>query len=71
VPRHDYVIESARGATIGIVTSGTHSPTLDSPIGMGYVKEKFAAVGTKIMIVVGTKKLEGLVTKLPFVTPGV
>jgi aminomethyltransferase len=71
VPRHDYVIESARGANIGIVTSGTHSPTLDSPIGMGYVKEKFAAVGTKIMIVVGTKKLEGLVTKLPFVTPGV
>jgi aminomethyltransferase len=69
VPRHDYVIESARGATIGIVTSGTHSPTLDSPIGMGYVKEKFAAVGTKIMIVVGTKKLEGVVTKLPFVTP--
>jgi aminomethyltransferase len=71
VPRHDYVIESAKGATIGIVTSGTHSPTLDKPIGMGYVKEKFAAIGTKIMIVVGTKKLEGVVTKLPFVTPGV
>jgi aminomethyltransferase len=71
VPRHDYVIESARGATIGIVTSGTHSPTLDKPIGMGYVKEKFAVVGTKILIVVGAKKLEGVVTKLPFVTPGV
>jgi aminomethyltransferase len=71
VPRHDYVIESTRGATIGIVTSGTHSPSLDKPIGMGYVKEKFAAVGTKILIVVGTKKLEGVVTKIPFVTPGV
>jgi aminomethyltransferase len=65
------VIESVRGAVIGIVTSGTHSPSLDKPIGMGYVKEKFAAVGTKILIVVGAKKLEGVVTKLPFVTPGV
>ncbi len=71
VPRHDYVIESPRGATIGVVTSGTHSPTLDKPIGMGYVKTKFAEPGTKIMIVAGSKRLEAVVTKVPFVTPGV
>ena len=71
VPRHDYVIESKRGATIGVVTSGTHSPTLDKPIGMGYVKTKYAEPGTKIMIVVGSKKLEAVVTAVPFVTPGV
>ena len=71
VPRHDYVIESPRGATIGVVTSGTHSPTLDKPIGMGYVKAKFAEPGTKIMIVAGSKRLEAVVTKVPFVTPGV
>ncbi len=71
VPRHDYVIESRRGATIGAVTSGTHSPTLDQPIGMGYVKSKYAELGNKIMIVAGSKKLEATIVKLPFVEPGV
>ena len=71
VPRHDYEIESRRGAKIGHVTSGTHSPTLDQPIGMGYVKAKFAEPGTKIMVVAGSKKLEATVVKVPFVEPGV
>jgi aminomethyltransferase len=72
VPRHGYEIESRRGAKIGIVTSGTHSPTLDKPIGMGYVKAKFAEPGTKIMVVAGGKKLEAVVVvKVPFVEPGV
>ncbi|MEI6411542.1 MAG: glycine cleavage system aminomethyltransferase GcvT [Bacteroidota bacterium] len=71
VPRHGYAIESKRGAAIGIVTSGTHAPTLDKPIGTGYVKAKFAEPGTKIMIVAGAKKLEAVVCKIPFVTPGV
>ena len=71
VPRHHYEIESRRGAKIGVVTSGTHSPTLDQPIGMGYVKAKFAEPGTKIMIVAGAKKLEATVVKVPFVEPGV
>lgn len=67
VPRHGYEIESRRGAKIGIVTSGTHSPTLDRPIGMGYVKAKHAEPGTRILIVAGSKKLEATVVKLPFV----
>ncbi len=71
VPRHDYVIESPRGAVIGVVTSGTQSPTMEKPIGMGYVKVKFAEPGTKIMIVAGSKRLEAVVTKVPFVEPGV
>lgn len=71
VPRHDYVIESKRGATIGVVTSGTHSPTLDKPIGMGYVKAKYAELGAKIMVVAGSKKLEATIVKIPFVQPGV
>lgn len=71
VPRHHYEIESVRGAKIGFVTSGTHSPTLDKPIGMGYVKTKYAALGGKIRIVVGTKKLEATIVKVPFVDPTV
>lgn len=71
VPRHGYALESKRGAAIGVVTSGTHSPTLDKPIGTGYVKVKHAEPGTKIMVVAGGKKLEATVVKLPFVEPGV
>jgi len=71
VPRHDYVIESPRGAVIGVVTSGTQSPTMEKPLGMGYVKTKFAEPGTKIMIVAASKRVDAVVTKVPFVTPGV
>ena len=71
VPRHGYEIESRRGAKIGVVTSGTHSPTLDKPVGTGYVKTKFAEPGTKILIVAGGKKLEAVVSTVPFVEPGV
>jgi aminomethyltransferase len=71
VPRQGYEIESRRGAAIGIVTSGTHSPTLDKPIGTGLVKAKYAELGAKILIVVGGKKLEAVVCKVPFVEPGV
>jgi aminomethyltransferase len=69
VPRHDYLIESKRGAVIGVVTSGTHSPSLDQPIGMGYVKTKFAALGTEIFVVAGSKRMAARVTKLPFLDP--
>lgn len=66
VPRHGYEIESPRGAKIGVVTSGTHSPSLDKPIGTGYVKVKFAEPGARIKIVVGGKKLDAVVCKVPF-----
>ena len=66
VPRHGYAIENADGEVIGEVTSGTQSPSLDIPIGMGYVQKAYAAPGTEIKIVAGKKRLSGVVTKLPF-----
>ena len=66
VPRHDYLIEDADGNVIGTVTSGTQSPTLDKPIGMGYVATAFAKVGTSIFININDKKLAATVTKVPF-----
>jgi aminomethyltransferase len=68
VPRHDYLIEDAEGRTIGKVTSGTMSPSLDHPIGMGYVELAFAAVGTPVFIVAGKKRLEAQVVKMPFIS---
>lgn len=66
VPRHDYPIEDMDGNEIGIVTSGTMSPSLEKPIGMGYVPTEFAAEGTEIQIVARKKRLAAKVVKPPF-----
>ncbi len=66
VPRHDYPILDESGQTIGKVTSGTHSPSLDQPIGMGYVKMPYTSPGTRIFIEFGRKQLPATVTKMPF-----
>lgn len=70
VPRHDYWIEDTHGNEIGKVTSGTQSPSLGIPIGMGYVPTALAAPGTEIRIVVSGKKLPAKVVKLPFLQKG-
>ncbi|RMD98053.1 MAG: glycine cleavage system aminomethyltransferase GcvT, partial [Bacteroidetes bacterium] len=69
VPRHDYPILNEAGETIGKVTSGTHSPSLDKPIGMGYVQTAYAKPGTKVLIEFGRKQLPATVTKIPFYKP--
>mgnify|MGYP001231030618 CR=1 FL=1 len=66
VPRHDYLIEDMEGNVIGKVTSGTQSPSLDKPIGMGYVTTPFAKEGAEIQVVAGSKRLAARVVKLPF-----
>ncbi len=66
VPRHNYIIENQEGTPIGKVTSGTQSPSLGYPIGMGYVLNEWAAPDTEIFIAVGAKKLTAKVVKLPF-----
>jgi aminomethyltransferase len=52
---------------IGIVTSGGFSPSLQVPIGMGYVDAVHAAVGTPLEIDVRGKRLTAAVTTMPFV----
>ena len=66
IPRHDYEIVDADGNNIGIVTSGTQSPSMGIAIGMGYVKTEFAAVDSDIFILIRGKKIAAKVVKLPF-----
>jgi aminomethyltransferase len=40
----------AGGEEVGVVTSGTHSPTLEVGIGMGYVRSDLAEPGTEVEI---------------------
>lgn len=66
IPRHDYEIRDASGATIGKVTSGTQSPSLQKAIGMGYVSGSNASEGNEVFIVVRDKALRAKVVKIPF-----
>ena len=66
IPRHDYDIVDQNDNTIGIVTSGTMSPSLGKGIGLGYVPSIFASPGSKINIRVRKKTIPATVIKLPF-----
>jgi len=66
VPRHGYEIVNSEGDVIGEVTSGTMSPSLEIPIGLGYVKKAYAKKGTEIGIKLRNKVLSAELIKLPF-----
>lgn len=68
IPRHDYGIVDADGNTIGKVTSGTQSPSLQKAIGLGYVKTEFAKAGEEIFIKIRDNKIKAQVVKFPFYT---
>lgn len=67
VPRKDYQILDSSGNEIGVVTSGTQSPSLGYPIGLGYVNAAFSKPGTAIRILAGKKEIDAKVTKPPFI----
>ena len=66
IPRHDYEIVDGNGNSIGKVTSGTQSPTLQKGIGMGYVNTEFSKADSEIFIKVRDKSLKAQVVKIPF-----
>ncbi len=66
IPRQHYTIKDENGLTIGEVTSGTQSPSLNKAIGMGYVQTEFSKPGTEIYISVRDKALKAVVSKIPF-----
>jgi aminomethyltransferase len=64
--RHGYAVLDADGNNIGIVTSGSTSPSLGYPVGLAYVKTSFSTLDTTIYIDVRGKAIEAKVTALPF-----
>src|SRR6218665_656674 len=66
VPRHDYEIVDASGEVIGIVTSGTMSPSMNKGIGLGYVTVANSAVDSDIFIRIRKNDVPAKVVKLPF-----
>ena len=67
IPRHGYEVVDADMKPIGVVTSGTQSPTLNKPIGMAYVPVAQSQPGSEILLNIRGKAIRGVVTKVPFV----
>lgn len=66
IPRHDYEIADANGNVVGIVTSGTQSPSMGIAIGMGYVPTALATPDSEIYIRIRNKDIKAKVVKMPF-----
>lgn len=67
IPRQGYSVFSFDNKEIGKVTSGTHSPTLDEPIGIAYVSTAFAKEGTEFQLDIRGRKVKAIVCKTPFI----
>jgi len=66
IARKDYPIANADGKEIGIVTSGTMSPSLNKAIAMAYVSKELTKIGSEVYIQVRKKKIRAVVVDLPF-----
>src|SRR5437867_9387705 len=51
---------------VGLVTSGTLSPTLGERVGMGLVRPQDAKIGEKLSVRIRDRVVPGVVVKLPF-----
>ena len=66
-PRAEYLI-SHQGETIGRVTSGSYSPTLDTSIAMGYVLGRYAEPGNVVDLDIRGRTVAATIVDLPFYT---
>jgi aminomethyltransferase len=65
IARHDYPILHDN-QTIGVLTSGTLSPTLNPAIALGYVPVELAKIGQTVEVEIRGKLYPAQVVKKPF-----
>jgi aminomethyltransferase len=64
--RHGDSIIDGKGNDVGVVTSGSFSPSLSCAIALGYVSTACSAVGSKVRIKTDRQELSGCIVDLPF-----
>jgi aminomethyltransferase len=67
IPRQGYSLFSFDKKEIGKVTSGTMSPSLNEPIGIGYVDLNFSKEGQEIFIDIRGRMVKAKIVATPFV----
>lgn len=65
--RHETVLHDDHGNEAGIITSGAHSPVLEKPIALGYVKSSSLANGTSLQARLRNRSIHIKTSPLPFV----
>ncbi len=65
IARHGYPIW-AGGKEVGVVTSGTHSPTLGRALGMGYVPVELNAPGSSFEVEIRDQRVAAKAVEMPF-----
>ena len=66
IPRKDYKIFNKQNVEIGVVTSGTMSPSLEKAIGMGYIIKSESSLNNELFISIRDKKIKAKIIKKPF-----
>ncbi len=65
IARHHYPVIS-EGASVGIITSGTLSPTLGQPIALAYLPPSLAQIGQTVEVEIRSKTYPATIVKRPF-----
>ena len=65
IARHGYPVVDGTGE-IGVVTSGTHSPTLKKAIGLAYLPLDKSAQGSEFLVLIRGKETRARVVPTPF-----
>jgi aminomethyltransferase len=66
IARDDYRVYNEAGEAVGVITSGSPSPTLGKNIALAYVPPALAAVGTTLFVEIRTQKCRAQVVPTPF-----
>jgi aminomethyltransferase len=66
IARDEYCCCNEKGEAIGVVTSGSPSPTLGKNIALAYVPPSFSAVGTSLYVEIRGQKCKAQVVATPF-----
>jgi aminomethyltransferase len=66
IARDEYCCCSESGEPIGVITSGSPSPTLGKNIALAYVPPRMSAVGTTILVEIRGNKYKAKIVPTPF-----
>ncbi len=66
IARDEYKVFDAAGEEVGVITSGSPSPTLRANIALAYVPPALAALGTNLFVEVRAQRVKALVVPTPF-----
>ncbi len=66
IAREGDIVRTKEGTTVGVVTSGTKTPTIQRALGMARISSEYAELGTPLLFVVRNREIAGHVVALPF-----